>query len=96
MQTELSVFLRATGLDAHARHWRVFEAWSKALGCELGQRARAVRFRDAELTVEVASAAHMHELKNFTGEGYRRAANAHLEKIGSRDTIRRIVFKLKS
>lgn len=96
LQDELSTYLRATGLDAHMRHWKVFEAWSKALGAELGKRARAVRYRDGELLVEVGSAAHLHELKNFTGEGYRRAANDHLTTAGGRDTIRRVVFKLKS
>jgi hypothetical protein len=96
LQAELSTFLRASGLDAHIRHWKVFEAWSKALGAELGKRARAVRFQNGELTVEVESAAHLHELRNFTGEGFRRAANAHLEKGDRRDSIRRIAFKLKS
>lgn len=96
LQSELTQFLRVTGIDAHARHWQVFEAWSKALGPGLGERARAVRYQNDELTVEVESAAHLQELKNFTGEGFRRAANVHLQKSDSRESIRRVVFKLKS
>jgi hypothetical protein len=96
LQDAVSTFLRSTGLDAHVRHWKIFEAWAQALGAELGQRARAVRFQDGELTVEVESAAHLQEFKNFTGDGFRRTANEHLEKTGSRDSIRHVAFKLKS
>ena len=57
----------------------VFEAWTRALGETMSKRAIPVRFHDGELLVEVESAVHLQELKNFTGEPYRRQANARLE-----------------
>jgi hypothetical protein len=50
-----------------------------------------VRFARGELCVEVESAAHLHELTNFSGERYRELANAQL----GRAEIQRIVFRLK-
>ena len=70
----------------------VFKAWSDAVGPAMAKRAVPVRFRGGELTVEVESAVHLQELKNFTAEEHRREANA---KLG-RETIRRLAFKLKS
>ena len=87
----LDQFLRASGLSAQVGNWPVFQAWSEALGPELGRRALPVRFTRGELVIEVDSAAHMHELANFTGEQYREQANALL---GS-ETIRRVHFQLK-
>jgi len=91
MQDALRGFLRDSGLAAHMRHWPVFEAWSHALGSELARSARPVRFTRGELCVEVESAAHLHELSNFSGERYREIANAKLGK----PEIQRIVFRLK-
>ena len=85
-------FLRSAGLDAHRRDGRVVRAWSEAVGTQLARRARAVRFRDGELTVEVSSAAHLQELAGFTGEAYRVRAN---EILGA-ETIRRVHFKAKA
>jgi hypothetical protein len=95
IQDALASFLRATGLDARLRHAAIFEAWSSALGSGLCTRARPVHFDGGDLTVEVESAVHMHELKNFTGEQFRRAANERLRRAGSRETIQQVVFKLK-
>jgi hypothetical protein len=67
----------------------VLAAWGQAMGPALVERARAVRFRDGELTVEVASATLLQELNNFTGEGHRRAAN---RRLGS-ERIRRVTFQ---
>jgi hypothetical protein len=91
MQDAVRGFLRDSGLAAQMRHWPVFEAWSQALGSELARRARPVRFTRGELCVEVESAAHLHELSNFSGERYREIANAKLGK----PEIQRIVFRLK-
>ncbi len=70
----------------------MFEAWCRALGASLGRHARPVRFERGDLTVEVDSSAHLHELKVFTGEGFRKKANAEL---GS-PRIRRVVYKLRA
>ena len=49
------------------------------------------RRNEDDLLVEVESSAHLQELKQFTGEDFRRRAN---ERLG-RERIRRVVFKLK-
>jgi hypothetical protein len=83
-------FLAASGLSERLRHSAVIRAWSEAIGA-LGRHARAVRFAQGDLYVEVDSAPHMHELSNFTGEQYREIANARLES----EQIRRVHFQLK-
>ena len=87
----IEAFLKTSGLDAHRRDGRIFRAWSEGLDEGLASRSRPVRFRAGELIVEVQSAAHLHELKNFTGEGYRQLANGRL----GAEVIRRVSFKLK-
>jgi hypothetical protein len=91
MQEALGGFLRASGLLPRLRPWPVFQAWIEALGVDLARRARPVRFERGELFVEVDSASHFQELASFTGEGYRKRANARLPK----PDIRRVVFRLK-
>lgn len=87
----LEAWLKDSGLGADLRRGRVFQAWREALGEPLARRAEPVRFHDAELIVEVESAAHLQELAGFTGEEYRRLANQRL----GRESIRRVVFQLK-
>jgi hypothetical protein len=91
IQEAIRSFLRETGLSARPRDERIFAAWCSAAGPELARRAVPVRFRSGELLVEVDSAAHLHELKSFTGEAYRREANGIL---GS-GAIQRVVYKLR-
>ena len=91
VQGALQRFLRQSGLDRRLRHWPVFEAWNEAVGKSLARRAIPVRFADGELVVEVESAAHLQELKNFTGDHYRALANARL----GRTEIAQVVFRLK-
>jgi hypothetical protein len=85
----LGQFLRASGLERRMGEQRALAAWSTAVGPERAKRARAVRCRDGELLVEVDSAALLQELKNFTGEGLRRAAN---QLLGG-EPIRRVSFQ---
>ena len=87
----IRAFLRESGIGSTPRHSKVFDAWSGAVGTEVSAHAVPVRFRKDELTVEVDSATHLHELKNFTGETYRRKAN---DDLGS-EKIRKIVFRLR-
>ena len=87
----LGRFLRHSGLDQKLRDAAVFGAWREAAGPELAPRARAVRFRDGELTVEVRASALLAELTGFTGEELRRAANARL----GAERIARISFQLQ-
>lgn len=83
--------MRESGIGARTRQAPVYAAWSRALGSELARRARPVRFSRGELVVEVESAAHFHELSNFTGEQYRKLAN---DDLGGEE-IRKVVFKLR-
>ena len=87
----LRLFLKESGLATKLKDWPILDAWATAAGEKLAHRARAVRFQNGELLVEVESATHLQELKSFTGERYRRLAN---ERLGT-DAIQRIVFKLK-
>ena len=50
-----------------------------------------MRFHFGELTVEVESAPHLHELQNFTGEQYRCEAN----RILGEERIKKVQFRLK-
>ncbi len=87
----MTQYLEVSGLGAKLGDWRVFEAWKAVVGEMLSRRARAVSFQRGVLTVEVESAAHLQELKSFTGERYRVLTKEHLGK----DKIRRMSFKLK-
>ena len=91
IQDEIKSFLRDSGLGWKQRDVQVFDAWERALEPRMRERAKPVRFRGGVLTVEVDSAGHMHEFKNFTGERYRKGANDVL----GRALIRRLVFKLR-
>ena len=91
MRDAIRSYLKESGLAPQLRDRPVFEAWTAAVGERLARRARPVRFRGGELLVEVESAAHMQELKSFTGEQFKGLANQRLGK----QTIRRVVFQLK-
>jgi predicted nucleic acid-binding Zn ribbon protein len=90
MGEALGQFLRATGLERRMGEQRVLSAWSAVVGPERALRARAVRCRNGELLVEVDSAALLQELKNFTGEGLRRAVN---QRLGGGEPIQRVSFQ---
>jgi hypothetical protein len=95
MQDAMRAFLRDSGLAKQMRQWPVYEAWMHVVGRDIARRAKPVQFIRGELCIEVDSAAHLHELMNFTGERYRELANAHLrERIGKQE-IQRVVFRLK-
>lgn len=91
MKDALKEYLRESGLGPRLRHHQVYEAYGRALGPALSKRAQPVRFQSGRLTVEVESAAHMHELANFSGETIRRKAN----QILGAEQIARVEFKLK-
>ena len=84
-------FLRTSGLGGRLRNARVYQAWSDALGEQAARHARPVKFHFGDLTVEVESSVHLHELQNFTGEQYRQDANRRLGE----ERIRKVCFRLK-
>ena len=92
IQELIRSFIREEGLGQQGRSERVFRAWNDALGDDMRATARPVRFRGRELSVEVSSSAALYELRNFTGEDYRKAVN---EKLGN-EAIRRVVFRLRT
>lgn len=85
----LAGYLRDTQLDSRMRESQVLSAWKTAVGPNLAERARPVRFSAGELVVEVSSAALLGELVNFTGETHRRAAN---KQLGT-ERIRTVSYK---
>lgn len=87
----IELFLRQSNLWGNLANSRVFQAWNEALGPRLAAHARPVRFQRGELRIQVDSAAHLHELQNFTGDRYRAETNALLGE----ERIRRVVFKLR-
>lgn len=91
MKDALRSFLVDSGIGAKLMHSEVYHAWIQAVGTTLATRARPVRFERGELTVAVRSAPHFQELKGFTGEGFRRAAN---KRLGA-ERIRRVTFRLE-
>ena len=84
-------FLSASGLGEQLRHAHTYRAWSDAVGLKMSERAKPVHLKFGELTVEVESATHLHELQNFTGEQYRCEANSRLGE----ERIKKILFRLK-
>jgi hypothetical protein len=91
MRVAIDEFLREAGMGPRLRGARVLAAWREAAGPALSKRARPVRFQRGELVVEVSSSVHLHELESFTGETYRRTANAALGD----ERIQRVTFRLK-
>ncbi len=90
IQDILDSYLRSAGIaKGRGIVARVFESWSSVVGREVGRRARPVRFRNGELTVEVDSSALLHELACFTGEDHRRSINGILQ----RTVVHRVIFK---
>ena len=85
-------FLSESGLRRPSSDERVFRAWITVAGAAWKERAIPVSFRAGQLCIEVASSAHLAELKGFHGEGFRKQANAVLGEA----RIHKVVFKLKS
>ena len=83
--------MRESGLGARIRHTEIFQAWNQALGPELGRHAEPVRFERGELCIEVDSSTHLHELRNFTAEGFRREAN----RLLGTERVLRLQLRLK-
>jgi hypothetical protein len=92
MQDSLGTWMREQGLSRHRATPAAHFAFAAACGAQLAAQARAVRFARGTLTVEVDSAALLHELETFRAEDLRRATNHHL----GRPDVRRIVFKPRS
>jgi hypothetical protein len=90
IQDALESYLRSAGIaKGRGNVARVFEAWTTAVGRDLAKRARPVRLRQGELTVEVDSSALLHELTCFTGDAHRKRINEILQ----RPAVHRVIFK---
>ncbi len=91
LRNVLGAYLRSSGLERQFSSARIHQAWRDAVGPAMAARARSVRFENGVLEVHVKSAAHLQELKSFTGEGFRAAAN---RRLGG-ERIQRVEFRLE-
>ena len=91
IQEALASLMREAGFREQHLDLRVLDAWNEAAGPALAKRAVPVRFQRRELTVEVDSATHLHELRAFTGELVRANVN---QRLGA-EIVRRVVYKLR-
>lgn len=91
LQAALAEYMRASGLSRRRTRPAAYAAFERAAGPELARRARPVKLARGVLTVEVDSAAHLHELESFRGEELRARTN---ELLGRPD-VRRLAFKPK-
>jgi len=64
----LTQYLQKTGLGARLEAQPLFDAYRKAVGAGVADRAKAVRFRNGVLDVEVASSSLLHDLRHFQAE----------------------------
>lgn len=87
----IHAFLKEHHLTAGGAHLAVFEAWNQSAAEQGIAHTHPVLFRKGHLSVEVASAALLQELRNFTGEGLRIKTNERLKK----ELIRKISFKIQ-
>ena len=87
----MKAVLRDSGLGEGLKRARISAAWKDAVGEDLKKHMTIMRLRNGELVVQVDSAAHLHELKNFTGDRYRCIANDNLGAA----RIRRVTFQPK-
>ena len=78
------------GLALRAERSAVFRAFERAVGEQVAARARAVAWRRGVLLVEVASASHFHELKNFTHD----ACLARVNGVLGSPRVKRIEFRV--
>ena len=58
----LSGSLRTMGLDGGLRGWEAVTGWAEAVGPQIARRARAARFHDGILWVEVDGSVWLHQL----------------------------------
>ena len=68
---------------------KAFAAWDAVAGPDLCEVARPVRFRAGELSIDVSSASHYHELVAFHAESLRARVNQHLGE----EAVRRLSFR---
>lgn len=82
-------FAREHRLQRNDDRERVFTAWRRAVGPALTRQAWPVRWRSGELLIEVASAAHYHELSAFRSQ---ELLHAMAQQLGD-DRVKKLVFK---
>lgn len=82
-------FAREHRLQRNDDRERVFSAWRRVVGPELGKQAWPARWRSGELLVEVASAAHYHELSAFRSQ---ELLHSLAQALGD-DRVKKLVFK---
>lgn len=89
----LSRLMQKKGWSRGGEHREVFAAWSEVVPTTIGQRTRAVSFRDGRLIVVVESAPLMQELQCFRQAEFLSLLNTRLVARGQQVTVRQLDFR---
>lgn len=89
----LSRLMQKKGWSRGGEHREVFTAWSEVVPTTIGQRTRAVSFRDGRLIVIVESAPLMQELQCFRQAEFLSLLNTRLVARGQQVTVRQLDFR---
>ncbi|MCH2101015.1 MAG: DUF721 domain-containing protein [Planctomycetes bacterium] len=89
----LSRLLQKRGWSRGGEHREVFTAWSEVVPKTIGQRTRAVSFRNGRLIVVVESAPLMQELQCFRQTEFLSLLNNYLVARGQQVIVRQLEFK---
>jgi predicted nucleic acid-binding Zn ribbon protein len=73
----LRQLLKAHGLEDRVRGFQAGESWAEIVGPPLAGRSTVKDFREGRLTIEVAGAAAMHELRMRRDEILRQFTNRY-------------------
>jgi predicted nucleic acid-binding Zn ribbon protein len=79
--------LRTMGLDGGLRGWEAVTGWADAVGPQIARRARAARFHEGILWVEVDGSVWLHQLTMLKRDLLRRIH----ERLGA-ESVRDLKF----
>ena len=86
-------FLQKRGFSRGQEHNAVFAAWERVVPAAIGERTRAVSFRNGFLTVVVPSAPLLEDLRCFRAGEFLELLNGELVRAGECVTVRKVDFR---
>jgi predicted nucleic acid-binding Zn ribbon protein len=89
----VSRLLQQKGWSRGWEHRAVFEAWEKIVPETIGNRSRAVSFRNGKLIVVVESAPLLQELRCFRQAEFLALMNSQLVTTANSTLVRRLEFR---
>ena len=89
----MSAFLHKRGLSRGQEHRAVFSAWERVVPRAVGERSRAVSFRNGILIVVVPSAPLLEDLRCFRAGEFLELLNGELARAGECVTVRKMDFR---